>query len=315
MTKRWRSTVVVALVLTALAGVTPRSGGGAETSQPGEQVGGSAQGSQANEADAALRSESLRSTRVGVGRSLNMPLICLWQHQPQVDSAPLAKELGFNTVWTDDESYHGQRWEETQMYRALQVPGIAYVIPKIDRVAWGWTHEGSLKTARWIAELSLKHKEIIGLYLNDFYDEIEEGRRTIDQWREIIAAAKAVNPGLAMWVPHYPHRGNEERAYDIDYQGVTFNVWDPRNIEQADRYLTQAETQHKGKIVLGGLYLNSGTRRGHWLTEQEFKSLLRLYVDHINAGKLSGLRMFCACQLVEKPEYVGWAKEIMKDLK
>ena len=37
--------------------------------------------------------------------------------------------------------------------------------------------------------------EIIGLYLNDFYDEIEEGYRTMDQWREIIAAVLDAIPG------------------------------------------------------------------------------------------------------------------------
>jgi len=309
----WRGVMLVTFALMVLAWATlsggcradegAPGGGPAEASQVGEQGASPAQASEASKAPAEAP------------KPLSMPLICLWQHEPEVDSAPVVKELGFNTVWTDDPQYDGQGWEETQMYRALQVPGIAYVIPKIDRVAWGWTHEGSLKTARWIAELSLKHKEIIGLYLNDFYDEIEEGRRTMEQWREIVAAAKAINPDLGIWVPHYPHRGNEERSYDIDYEGVTFNVWDPRNIEQGERYLTQAEAQHKGKIVLGGLYLNSGSRRGHWLTEEEFKTLLRLYVEHINAGKLSGLRMYCACQLVERPEYVRWAKEIMKDLK
>ena len=126
------------------------------------------------------------------------PLICLWQHNQEVDIAPLVKELGFNTVWTDDEAYHGQAWEQTHMCRALHVPGVKYVIPKIERAAWGWTHEQSRASAKWIAELSLEHKGIIGLYLNDFYDEIEEGHRTMAQWREIIAAARSVNPNLKL---------------------------------------------------------------------------------------------------------------------
>jgi len=243
------------------------------------------------------------------------PLVCLWQHQMEVDITDLVSGLGFNAVWTSDEPYHGQAWEETHMYRSLQVPGIDYVFAKIERLQWGQTHEGSVKHAKWIGELSLEHGEIVGLYLNDFYDEVEEGYRTMEQWREIIAAAKAANPNLPIWVPHYPHRGNEERDYDIDYQGVIFNVWDPQNITAADRYLTQAEGQHAGKTLLGGLYLSSGPRRGHWLTEEDFKGLLRLYVDHINAGKLDGLRIFSAGQLDRRPEYVVWAKEVLKELK
>jgi len=243
------------------------------------------------------------------------PLICLWQHRQEVDIAPLVKQLGFNTVWTSDEPYHGQAWEQTHMYRALQVPGIRYVLAKIERIQWGQTHEGSVKHAQWIGELSRKYQEIIGLYLNDFYDEVEEGYRTMEQWREIIAAAKAANRDLAIWVPHYPHRANEQRAYDVDYQGVIFNLWDPRNLEGAEGYLAQAEEQHAGKTILAGLYLNSGARRGQWLSEQEFKGLLKLYVDHLNAGKLDGVRVFCACQLIERPEYVRWTEEVMQGLK
>jgi hypothetical protein len=243
------------------------------------------------------------------------PLICLWQHEQEVDIAPVVKELGFNAVWTDDDPYDGtQSWEDSHMYRALQVPGIKYVIPKVDRAAWGWTQEIALRHAKWVAELSLEHNEITGLYLNDFYDEIEDGHRTMEQWREIIAAAKSINPKLDLWVPSYPHRGNENQAYDFDYQGVILNIWDPRNLEAADQHLTTAEAQHAGKLILGGVYINSGSRRARWLTEEQFKNTLKLFVNHINAGKLNGLRIYCASQFVERPEYVTWAKEIMKDL-
>jgi hypothetical protein len=243
------------------------------------------------------------------------PLICLWQHEQDVDIAPVVKELGFNVVWTDDDPYDGtQSWEDTHMYRALQVPGVKGVIPKVDRAAWGWTQEIALRHAKWVAELSLEHKEIIGLYLNDFYDEVEDGHRTMEQWREIIAAVRSVNPTLNLWVPSYPHRSNENQAYDFDYQGVILNLWDPRNLETADQHLTTAEAQHAGKLILGGVYINSGSRRARWLTEEQFKSALKLFVNHINAGKLNGLRVYCASQFVERPEYVAWAKEIMKDL-
>jgi hypothetical protein len=56
----------------------------------------------------------------------------------------------------------------------------------------------------WIAELSLTHKEIIGLYLNDFYEETEEtakGGRSAEEFRQIIAKAKSINPRPAIWPP------------------------------------------------------------------------------------------------------------------
>jgi hypothetical protein len=200
------------------------------------------------------------------------------------------------------------------MYRALQVPGVEFVIPKVERIQWGQTHEGSVKHARWVAEVSLSHGQIWGLYLNDFYDEIEDGYRTMEQWREIIAAAKSVNPGLRIIVPHYPHRGNQDRAYDFDHDAIVFNLWHHGDIARAEGHLAQAERQHPNVPIITGLYLNSGSDGGHWLAEQEFKTMLGLFVDHLNAGRTSGIRIFCACQLEQRPEYIGWAKEVMKEL-
>jgi len=249
-------------------------------------------------------------------KPVGKPLICLWQHEQDVDIAPLVKELGFNLVWTDDDAYDGtQKWEDTHMYRALQVPGIEYVIPKVDRAAWGWTQEIALRHAKWVAQLALKHPEIIGLYLNDFYDEVEDAHRTMEQWREIIAAIRSINPDLDLWVPHYPHRRNESQGYDFDYQGVIVNLWNASNLEQAEQHLATSEAQHAGKIILGGVYINTGSRRARWLTEDQFKKTLQVYVDHINARKLNGLRIYCACELTQRPEYVKWAKEVLANLK
>lgn len=61
-----------------------------------------------------------------------------------------------------------------------------------------------MRRAAWIAGLSRTHKEIIGLYLNDFYEETMEtanGGRSAKEFRRIIAVAKAINPRLAIWAP------------------------------------------------------------------------------------------------------------------
>ena len=60
-----------------------------------------------------------------------------------------------------------------------------------------------------------------------------------------------------------------------------------------------------------GLYLNAGSER-RWLTEAEFKQLMRLFVRHMNEGKTVGLRIFRAENLLERPEYMSWAKEMLE---
>ncbi len=244
-------------------------------------------------------------------------LISVWNHQWNFDPTNVVKELGFNLIWSHDKPYNGQSWEETHMYKMLQVLGVKYVFAKIERAAWGWTHEQSLNHARWVAQLSLEHPGIKGMYLNDFYDEIEEGYRTEEQWREIIAAAKEINPNLQLWVPDYPHRNQGRHEFDFDIDGVILNLWgnDPELMSRARELLTAGLEKHPDIPVIAGLYLKSGPDGGRWLSEDEFKSVLGLYVEMVNAGKLAGLRVFSASQFEERPEYIGWAKEILSGLK
>jgi hypothetical protein len=245
-------------------------------------------------------------------------LITLWNHQRNMDPTNLVQELGFNLIWSHDRPYDDTiTWEETHMYKMLQIPGVKYVFAKIERAAWGWTHEQSLNHARWVAELSLEHPGILGMYLNDFYDEIEEGYRTEEQWREIIAAAREINPNLQLWVPHYPHRNQGRHTFDFDIDGVILNLWgnDPELMARAKEHLAAGLEHHPDKPVIAGLYLRSGPEGGRWLTEDEFKSVLGHYVEMVNAGKLAGLRVFSAGQFEDRPEYIGWAKEVLSGLK
>lgn len=243
-------------------------------------------------------------------------LISLWNHRHDVDPAPLVADLGFNLIWSHDPPYNGQAWEETHMHRLLQIPGVDYVFAKVERAAWGWTHEQSLRHARWVAQLSVQHPRILGIYLNDFYDEIEEGHRTEEQWREIIAAIRTANPRLQIWAPHYPHRDQGRHAYNFEIDGVILNLWgnDPALLARAEEHLAAGLTHHPNRRVIAGLYLRAGRGGGRWLSEKELRQVLGHFVDMVNGGKLAGLRIFAAHQFVERPEYVGWAREVLARL-
>ena len=244
------------------------------------------------------------------------PLICLWEHDAKVDIAPVVQELGFNTLWAHDPAYHGQDWTETMMYKALEIPGMKYVLGKVDRKQWGWSYEDSLKHAEWIAKLSLEHPQIIGLYLNDYFGEVEEGGKTKEQWAEIIARAKAINPKLPIWAPLYPDNGDLETSYDFGHDALIFNIWDDREVRNGEKWLTEAEKKFPDTPIVTGLYLNSGrSKEESWLSEDDFKYLLGVYVNHLNAGKTAGLRIYRAEQFSERPEYLKWAKEVLAGLK
>ncbi len=252
----------------------------------------------------------------GIDDDDTVKFITLWNHQQNIDLTEIVEELGVNLIWSHDSYYNGQAWEETHMYKCLNTPGVDYVFAKIERAAWGWTHDQSLKHAQWVVELSHKHKGIVGMYLNDFYDEVEEGHRTEEQWHEIIDATKKINPNLQLWVPHYPHRKQEQHDFDFDIDGVILNIWGntPEIIASAEAHLARGLEHHPDKMVIAGLYLNSGMDGGRWLSEDEFKRVLQHYVDMLNAGKLKGLRIFSAGQFQQRPEYLEWAKEILSNI-
>jgi hypothetical protein len=245
------------------------------------------------------------------------PLISVWEHDEKVDIAPIVKEIGFNTVWTHDKPYDGKmKLEDTLMYRHMKTPGVKYIIAKIERGIWGWTFDEAMRHAAWIAELSLAHKEIIGLYLNDFYEETEEtaeGGHSAQEFRQIIAKAKAINPRLAIWAPCYPGK-DLDKPYDFDIDAIIFSFYDTTQLQNHELVLSRAQKKFQGKPILGSLYLSAGSE-GRWLTEQEFKGLMDFFVEKVNEGKLAGIRVFRVESLIQRPEYVKWLKESLSKLK
>jgi len=245
------------------------------------------------------------------------PLISVWEHSAKVDIAPLVKEIGFNTVWTHDRPYDGtMKLEDTLMYRHMKTPGVKYIIAKVERGIWGWKFEEAMRHSAWIAELSLTHKEIIGLYLNDFNQEMDEtakGGHSEQEFRQIIAKVKAINPRLAIWVPCYPPR-ELEKPYDFDIDAIIFSFYNTKQLQNREPQLERALKKFPGKPILGSLYLNAGSE-GRWLTEQEFKGLMDFFVEKVNEGKLAGIRVFRVESLNQRPEYVKWLKESLSKLK
>lgn len=243
------------------------------------------------------------------------PLISVWEHDDKVDIAPIVKEVGFNTVWTHDLPYDGKmKFEDTLMYRHLQAPGIKYVIAKIERGIWGWSFAQAMRHAAWIAGLSRTHKEIIGLYLNDFYEETMEtakGGHSAKEFRRIIAVAKAINPRLAIWAPCYPP-DDLDRPYDFDIDAIIFSFYDVKQLPFYEALLDRVLKKFTGKPILGSLYLESD--EGRWLTEQEFKGIIDYFIAKTNEGKLAGLRVFRVQSLIDRPDYSKWLKESLTKL-
>lgn len=246
------------------------------------------------------------------------PLISLWNHSLTLDVAELVADLGVNCIWTGDNMVEDDLpWESSHLYRSAQIPGIDYVIAKVNRVAWGWTHEGSLSHAAWACRLSLDHEEIIGLYLNDFYDEIEEGYRTAAQWREIIAEARSVNPDLPIWVPVYPHRQQQDHAYDFDFDGVIVNMFGnrPEQIENLEEHIYESLDRFPDKWAIAGVYLSSGPEgEERWLTPEEYRHVLSFYAELLKEGRIQGIRMFNANLFLERPEYIDITKEVLAEV-
>jgi hypothetical protein len=245
------------------------------------------------------------------------PLVSVWEHDSKVDIAPKVKEIGFNTVWTHDKPYDSKtKLEDTLLYKHMNTPGVKYIIAKIERGIWGWKFDQAMQSAEWIAKLSLTEKRIIGVYLNDFIEEMtqtEKGGHSDKEFRQIIAKIKSINPRLAIFVPCYPPK-ELDQPFDYDIDAVIFSFYDTTKLGDHEALLDRAIQKFPGKPILGSLYLNAGSE-GRWLTEKEFKSLMDFFVDKVNEGKLAGIRVFRVKNLNDKPEYVTWLKESLARLK
>jgi hypothetical protein len=260
------------------------------------------------------------ASAAGPAKLPGTPLISVWEHAARVEIAPVVKDVGFNTVWTHDKPYDGQmKLEDTLMYKHMHTPGIQYVIAKIERGIWGWTFDQAMKHAEWIAKLSLKTKEIVGLYLNDFYGEMEDkdaaakGGHTEQEFRQIIGKAKSINPELPIWAPCYPPKELQYK-YDFDIDAIIFSFYNTKVLGDKDKLLDQALNKFPGKPLMGSIYLNAGSER-RWLNEEEFKMMTNYFVDKINEGKLCGIRIFRVQSLIDKPEYAAWTREALARLK
>lgn len=72
------------------------------------------------------------------------------------------------------------------MYKCLQIPGVKYVLAKIERAAWGWTQEESVRHAKWVSELSLKHSGMDGgRWLSE-----EEFKRVLGHYVSMLNSGK-----------------------------------------------------------------------------------------------------------------------------
>lgn len=271
-------------------------------------------------AGGAVAASVIRGTFASTPSGVNFPsepLISVWEHAAQVDIGPIVKDVGFNTVWTHDKPCDKTtKVENTLMYRHLNTPGVKYVIAKIERGIWGWKFDQAMTHAEWIATVSLTEKRIIGLYLNDFYEETEQtekGGHTAQEFRQIIAKAKSINPRLAIWAPCYPPR-ELEKPYDFDIDAIIFSFYNTKVLQDHDKLLDQAIKKFPGKPLMGSLYLNAGSE-GRWLSEDEFKQLTAFFIDKTNEGKLCGIRIFRVASLQERPDYAAWTREALSRLK
>ena len=139
-----------------------------------------------------------------------------------------------------------------------------------------------MRRAAWIAGLSRTHKEIIGLYLNDFYEETMEtakGGHSAKEFRRIIAVAKAINPRLAIWAPCYPP-DDLDRPYDFGIDAIIFGFYDVKQLPFYEALLDRVRKKFPGR----------------------------------NEGKLAGLRVFRVQSLIDRPDDSKWLKESLTKL-
>jgi peptidoglycan/xylan/chitin deacetylase (PgdA/CDA1 family) len=249
-----------------------------------------------------------------------VPLISIWEHQGSVNLGSAVEKIGFNTAWSHEGPWRDRPFDRTMTWGHLNTPGIEHVIAMVSRQQWGWeSHEESMQHAARVAKLSLRYPgKFAGIYMNDYYYETLESEglpgRTPEQFAEITRLVREINPRLPVWVPIYPY--NElDKPFDFDFDAVICNIyWQPQVPFIKDHLDAVIEKFEGKKPVLASLYIARGTAGDGWMSEEEFRKAINLYVRYINEGKIIGLRIFRASQLYERPEYMDWIREALVNL-
>ena len=176
----------------------------------------------------------------------------------------------------------------------------------LDKVVWSVLGDGStplpedeLGNTKDIIEVLPFAKNIVGGVVDDFFSPERMERFTPEVLKKIKAALN--EKGLKFWCVLY----NMQLHLDLEkymecFDGVTFWIWEARNIPNMDEYLTKLFAITKDKPVMLGMYVYDYCAEGGIMDPSLFEMQIKRYFELIKDKTIEGV-IFCSNTLGDAP--------------
>lgn len=176
----------------------------------------------------------------------------------------------------------------------------------LDKVVWSVLGDSStplpedeLGNTKDILEVLDKAPNIVGGVVDDFFSPVRMERFTPEVLKRI---KKALNDkGLDFWCVLY----NNQLDLDLEkymecFDGVTFWIWEARNIPNMDEYLAKLLEITKDKPVMLGMYVYDYCAEGGVMDPSLFEMQIKRYFELLCDKTIEGV-IFCSNTLGDAP--------------
>ena len=179
-------------------------------------------------------------------------------------------------------------------------------LTSLDKVVWSVLGDSStplpedeLGNTKDILDVLDVAKNITGGVVDDFFSPVRMERFTPEVLKKIKAALN--EKGLDFWCVLY----NNQLELDLEkymecFDGVTFWIWESRNIPNMDEYLEKLFAITKDKKVMLGMYVYDYCAEGGVMDPALFEMQIKNYFELIKSKKIEGV-IFCSNTLGDAP--------------
>ena len=178
----------------------------------------------------------------------------------------------------------------------------------ISKWGWAWNADGRpAVTAKSdpatvrsegenVARLAKQFPNVTGAYCDDLLGLMKRSKYGPDEFGEIRAAIRKLNPDLKLWTVVYTHEFQQADFWagmrpHIDV--VTLWIWESQNIGHMHQYVDQCRELFPDKPIVMGVYLRDYTKVAPIPVDRVISQMQGI-ADLIDKGKLAGYSILAA---------------------
>jgi len=178
--------------------------------------------------------------------------------------------------------------------------------------------------ARNIGELSMRHSNIKGAYIDDSLGRPERKPHAItpELYSSIYSALKKGNPDLKLWALVFSEQLYEEDWVGFKSQMEVINLWlfASKELTNLDRHVDRCREIFPNRPLVLGCFLwdypsmkfsQGDFEKGHAVPMDLLKLQWERVLKYLEAGKIDGYTILGAYQIDGAPEQARWVRDFI----